>query len=149
MITKHFTVNINAPRDKVWNSLWNDAHYRKWTSVFHEGSYMEAGSLKEGEKVRFLGPGGGGMYSMIEKMEPNRTMVFQHLGVVKENVDQPQDEETKKWSGAREKYFLEEVEGSTKLNVEVDIVESHEAFFSEVFPKALQLVKEISEGAVD
>ena len=146
MQTQQFSVAIDAPKEKVWNALWNDTNYRKWTTVFHEGSYMEATSLAEGADVRFLGPGGGGMYSKIDSVEPNTKMVFNHLGVVKDMVNLPQDEETKKWAGAKEKYFLEERNGKTELKVEVDMAEGFENYFSETFPKALQLVKEIAEA---
>jgi len=33
-----FSTEINAPKEKVWNVLWDDATYRKWVSVFSEGS---------------------------------------------------------------------------------------------------------------
>ena len=33
----HFTVNINAPKEKVWETLWDDATYRQWTAAFHPG----------------------------------------------------------------------------------------------------------------
>lgn len=146
MQTQQFSVAIDAPKEKVWNALWDDANYRKWTTVFHEGSYMEATALTEGADVRFLGPGGGGMYSKIDAVEPNAKMVFKHLGVVKDMVNQPLDEETKKWAGGKEKYFLEEQNGKTELKVELDVIEGFEDYFSESFPKALQLVKEIAEA---
>lgn len=59
----HFSTNINAPREKVWDTLWNDNSYRKWTSAFMEGSYAETDNWKEGSKVLFLSPGGDGMGS--------------------------------------------------------------------------------------
>jgi uncharacterized protein YndB with AHSA1/START domain len=34
----HFSIDIAAPRDKVWRALWDDARFRDWTSVFAEGS---------------------------------------------------------------------------------------------------------------
>ena len=35
-----FFNHINAPKEKVWKVLWDDSSYRKWTSVFMEGSYV-------------------------------------------------------------------------------------------------------------
>ena len=35
----HFSVNINASKEKVWQTLWDDTTYRKWTSAFSETSY--------------------------------------------------------------------------------------------------------------
>jgi len=39
METIEFKIEINAPKQKVWEVLWNDATYRKWTNVFCEGTY--------------------------------------------------------------------------------------------------------------
>ncbi|RYG52119.1 MAG: SRPBCC domain-containing protein [Chitinophagaceae bacterium] len=146
MDTKQFTITINAPKEKVWNALWNDANYRKWTSVFNEGSYMEAAFLTQGADVRFLNPEGNGMYSIIDTIEPNRIMIFRHLGVVKDQINQPPDEESKKWAGGQEKYFLDESNGITTLTAEVDVYKDFETYFNDTFPKALQAVKEIAEA---
>jgi hypothetical protein len=48
----HFSTDINAPRETVWNVLWNDATYRDWTSVFAEGSYAVS-DWNEGSKIQF------------------------------------------------------------------------------------------------
>ena len=37
-----FSIEINAPKEKVWDTLWQDENYRKWTSVFMEGSFAES-----------------------------------------------------------------------------------------------------------
>ena len=50
MERKEFTIDINAPREKVWDVLWQDDSYRKWTSVFSEGSHAET-DWKKGSKV--------------------------------------------------------------------------------------------------
>ncbi len=49
------SIQINAPREKVWHILWDDTSYRDWCSIFSENSYLD-GKLELGEKVRFLGP---------------------------------------------------------------------------------------------
>jgi uncharacterized protein YndB with AHSA1/START domain len=35
----NFSTRINASKQKVWNTLWDDETYRLWTSAFAEGSY--------------------------------------------------------------------------------------------------------------
>jgi hypothetical protein len=37
-----FVSTINAPKEKVWDALWKDASYRKWTAVFMDGSYAKS-----------------------------------------------------------------------------------------------------------
>lgn len=145
-----FTVQINAPQAKVWSTLWNDDTYRKWTAVFHEGSQAQS-DWKEGSKILFLDESGqGGMSSMIARLIPNEFMSFQHLGIVKDGVEDFTTAEAKGWSGAMENYTLLEKDGGTELRVEVDSSDSDEHnfvdYFRETFPKALQRVKELAEG---
>jgi hypothetical protein len=140
-----FSTQIRAPREKVWNVLWNDITYRKWTSVFNEGSYAES-DWNEGSKVKFLSPTGEGMYSRIDKKVPNEFMSFKHLGLIKEGKEQPQDEETQKWSGAMEDYRLKEINGLTELIVETDVTEDFQEFIEKTFPMALEKVKNLSEN---
>ena len=140
----NFKVEVNAPKDKVWKVLWDDATYPKWTSAFSEGSHAVT-DWKEGSKVLFLGPEGDGMYSTIARLKPNELMSFKHLGVVKGGTEQPESEETKEWSGAMENYSINEKNGVTEVAVSMDITEEYEQYFKETFPKALNIVKDIAE----
>lgn len=144
MKTLEFNISINAPREKVWKVLWEDTTYRQWTSAFHEGSYALS-SWKEGARVHFMGPGGDGMFSEIAKLIPNEYMAFRHLGVMKNGKEQPETEETKAWAGAMETYTLKENGSTTELSVSVDVTDTHVNYFNEAFPKALAVVKKISE----
>ena len=145
MQRKKYSVNINAPKQKVWQILWSDDSYGKWTSVFCEGSYAVT-DWKEGSRVHFLSPGGNGMYSTIAGKEDNRFMSFRHDGEMKDGVELPLDDKSREWAGATENYTLSEDNGTTELVVDMDFVETHEAYFDEHFPKGLQLVKELAEG---
>jgi hypothetical protein len=139
MKTLNYSVSINAPKEKVWDKLWNDASYRQWTSAFSEGSYAET-DWQEGSKVLFLSPGGDGMFGIIEKKVPYKEMTFKHLGEVKKGVEEPKD-----WAGARESYQLQEANGTTQVNVKLDITEDYQEYFDKTFPKALDILKQISE----
>lgn len=141
----NFSIRINAPKEKVWQVLWDDATYRKWTSVFSEGSYAVS-DWQEGSKILFLSPDGGGMHSIIARKMPNELMSFKHLGIVKDGEEQPDNEETKKWSGAMEDYSLTETGGTTELAVAMDMTEDHEQYFKDTFPKALETVKALAES---
>ena len=50
MERKEFKTAIDAPKEKVWDVLWNDETYRQWTTPFSEGSYAEE-YLEEFEKA--------------------------------------------------------------------------------------------------
>ncbi|MDB5247588.1 MAG: Activator of Hsp90 ATPase 1 family protein [Segetibacter sp.] len=140
-----FSTTINAPKEKVWEVLWNDSTYRKWTSVFSEGSCVET-DWKEGSKILFLDGKGQGMVSIIETSRPNEFMSFKHLGEVKDGVEDTESEAVKKWAGAMENYILNEVNGATEVSVEVDISDDFKEYFLKTFPKAIEQVKVLSEN---
>ncbi|MDO9376491.1 MAG: SRPBCC domain-containing protein [Bacteroidota bacterium] len=147
MEKKEFKININAPREKVWDILWDDATYTAWTEPFCVGSRAET-DWKEGSKVLFTDGKGSGMVSRIAEMKPNEYMSFEHLGTLKDGVEDTTSEENKAWAGALENYYLRTENGGTALTVEMSlggIPPEMLAYFSEAWPKALDKVKEISE----
>ena len=141
----NFSIEIKAPKEKVWRILWDDITYRKWTGAFSEGSYAVS-DWEEGSKILFLSPNGEGMFSTIAKKIPNEFMSFKHLGTVKAGVEQPETDETKSWSGSTENYKLEGNDGVTKLAVDMDVTEDFEQYFQDTFPKALERVKDLAEN---
>ncbi|MBX7173292.1 MAG: hypothetical protein K1X72_20145 [Pyrinomonadaceae bacterium] len=143
----NFTIKIAASKEKVWETLWNETTYPQWTNVFCEGSYAVS-DWKEGSKVHFLTPNGQGMYSLIAKMVENEFISFNHLGLLKDKIEQPPTEETKQWSESFEDYTLTESEGVTTLSVNVDSLDQYVEFFNEKFPVALQNVKNLAETKV-
>ena len=95
----NFSIEIKAPKEKVWRILWDDITYRKWTGAFSEGSYAVS-DWEEGSKILFLSPNGEGMFSTIAKKIPNEFMSFKHLGMVKNGVEDLNSEQIKEWPGA-------------------------------------------------
>ena len=144
MKTLHFSIEIKAPRERVWKTLWEDATYRQWTSVFNESSYAVS-DWEEGSKIQFLSADGSGMYSLIDKKTLNKQMTFRHLGIVKDGIEQPADEKTGEWKDALESYFLTENNGVTELKAELNTIEAYEQYFRDTFPKALEKVKHLVE----
>ena len=140
-----FSIEIKAPKEKIWNVLLQDDTYRKWTSAFCEGSYAE-GSWDEGSKMLFKTPQGDGMVSRIILNRPNEIITMEHYGILKDNVEDLESEEVKKWSGSKESYKLEPNGSKTKLIVEVDITDEYAEWFKKTWEKALAEVKELSEA---
>ncbi|MBP0902526.1 SRPBCC domain-containing protein [Mariniflexile gromovii] len=141
----NFKITIQAPKETVWSVLWNDVTYREWTKVFSEDSHAVS-NWQEGSSVMFLDGNGSGMFSKIYKSIPNSFMGFEHLGIVKDHIKQPIDEKTKAWSGAKEDYTLTEKNGMTHLEVSLDSDKEFESYFKNTFPKALEIVKNLSEN---
>jgi hypothetical protein len=141
----NFSIDINAPKEKVWNVLWNDDSYRKWTSPFAEGSYAKTDNWKEGSKVLFLSPEGDGMVSKVASNKKNEFMSFEHLGVVKNGIEDTESDSVKGWAGAKENYRLIDENGKTKLAVDMDSTDEFKDYFLKTWPEALEKVKELSE----
>jgi hypothetical protein len=141
-----FSTTINAPKEKVWRTMLDDATYRQWTSAFHEGSYAVT-DWQEGSKALFLTPEGDGMVSKVITHRPNEYISVQHLGIVKKGVEDTESEEVKNWAGAMENYSIREANGSSTLTIEMDVTEDHKKYFEETWPKALSQLKQIAEHA--
>ena len=139
-----YSTTIQAPREVVWRTMLEDETYRAWTSAFHEGSYAVT-DWKPGSKALFLGPDGSGMVSRVAEHRPNEFLSLEHLGVVKEGVEDTESDEVQKWAGARENYTLTEEPGNVILRVDMDTTEEHQKYFEEAWPKALATLKDLSE----
>lgn len=140
-----FTIDINAPAEKVWYSLWDEENYKNWTNAFCEGSYVVT-DYKEGSKAHFLSPSGEGMFSSVSINKPFEIMSFNHIGILKNFEEQPIDDETKLWSGCEERYELVENNGKTTVKASVDVIDQHVDYFDESFPNGLKKLKEIAEN---
>lgn len=139
-----FSINIKADREKIWNALWDDKHYRDWCGVFSEGSHYDVDNWEEGSKIMFLASDQSGIYSVIERHFPNKIIQFKHIGSVVDGQEQLVDDEVKKWSGATETYSLKEGAGFFTLLVEIDVLDEHVEFMSAKFPIALEKIKKNS-----
>jgi uncharacterized protein YndB with AHSA1/START domain len=136
----HHTVDIDAPRDRVWAVLWDDKTYRDWTSAFMDGSHA-VGDWKEGSKIRLLDSNDNGILAIIEEKVPNERMILRHIGEILEGKEQPAPSS---WANAREEYTLKENGRGTTLAVETDAGEEHKEAYEKAFPKALQRLKELA-----
>ncbi|MFP3599177.1 SRPBCC domain-containing protein [Chryseobacterium sp. SIMBA_029] len=140
METLSYEIEIEAAPERIWGVLWGDITYRQWTTAFTEGSFYE-GTLEEGSIVKFFDPQNNGMYSRVEKNEPGKEMKFLHLGEIYDGVEAPQE-----WGEATEAYILEETETGTTLTCEIQTPVEFKDFFEENFPKALGIIKNLSEN---
>ena len=123
MEKQEFRITIDAPKEKVWQTLWDKTTYSAWTSAFAEGSTVETDNWKKGSKVLFLDGRGFGMVSRVDENIPNKFMSFKHLGEVRDGVEDTTSEKVKDWAGATESYTLKETDGSTEVVVDTEITE--------------------------
>jgi uncharacterized protein YndB with AHSA1/START domain len=143
-----FSTTIRAPKELVWRTMLEDETYRQWTSAFQEGSYAVT-DWKPGSKALFLAPDGSGMVSRIVEHRPSEYLSLEHIGIVKNGVEDITSTEVLQWAGARENYRLREQDGHVVLSIEMDTTDEHRQAFEDMWPKALASLKDLSErGAV-
>jgi L-rhamnose mutarotase len=143
----HFKIEISAPKEKVWKTMLEDETYRKWTEAFGPGSYYK-GNWNKGSKILFLAPGEKGEMGMVSRIKENKKYEFisiEHLGIVQNGKEDVSSEAVKGWAGAHENYTFKKSNGSTEVLVDIDTNEEYKQMFQEMWPKALQKLKELSE----
>lgn len=149
METLSYEIVINAPRQKVWDVLWNEKTYTEWTKFFNPASASVMKSdWKVGGKTYFLNTEGEGMVSTIDSLEEPEQIIFKHLGMVdKDGNEDTQSMEVKRWSGCFEKYFLIDYDGRTKLHAEVQVDKNWEDHMNKGFTQGLEVVKQLAESS--
>lgn len=143
-----FKIDINAPKEKVWDKMLEDKTYRIWTEEFTPGSHY-IGSWEEGSKILFLGPTNdgklGGMISRIKENKLHKFISIEHLGEVLDGVEDTTSDRVKIWAGALENYTFIDKDDKTELVVDMVINEEFKEMFEGMWPKALQKLKSICE----
>ena len=135
----HYTIQIDAPRQLVWDTMLQPETYSQWTAAFCEGSRYE-GSWEAGSDILFLGPGGEGMKAVIAENRPGEHLSIRLLACIGKEKEDPITEP------AFENYTFRDVEGGTELRVDMDCSEAYEAMFEDMWPRALQLLKTLCRG---
>jgi len=142
MKTMEYSIEIDASKDRVWETLWEEATFRDWSGIIDEGTYMK-GEMKEGSEVEFISSVSGyGVTSIVEKLQPEEFVSFRHRADTKETGQQTREKE---WTGGVESYHLAENNGKITLTVKTDVPKEQEALFNERFPKALMRIKALAE----
>lgn len=139
-----FKVQISATKEKVWETLWQDATFRDWASIIDPETYM-VGELKVGNEVQFISAHGGyGVTSLVEELIPHEFLLLRHQADTQGAGTQ---ERAAEWTGGAEGYALRESDGVTTLTVTFDVPVEMEAMFNVSYPKALARIKRLAEGA--
>ncbi|EKE27297.1 MAG: hypothetical protein ACD_3C00226G0016 [uncultured bacterium (gcode 4)] len=142
-----YSIDIHAPKKKVWETMLNDDTYRKWTEVFNPPgsvSYYK-GEWKEGSSMLFLWQDENwvsGMISKIKEVRPFDYLSIQHLWEIINGKETywPETQD------ARENYTFIEKDGFTQVLVELDSKEEYKDMFEEMWPEALKKLKILSES---
>jgi L-rhamnose mutarotase len=147
----HFSIYINAPKEKVWHTMLDDATYRQWTEVFNPGSCY-VGNWDAGSEMQFLGTDengnlyAGGMYARIKESRLYEYVSIQHLGLIMNGVIDTTSDEVKNWAPACEDYTFREKDGGTELLIDLDSNAEHKEMFEGLWPKSLEVLKSLCEA---
>lgn len=136
-----FTVAIQAPKQTVWDILWQDKTFREWAGIIDPGTYM-IGELKQGNEIQFISGNGYGVTSLVDKLTPGDFLLLRHSADTQDNGKQERD---KQWTGGSESYVLAEKDGTTTLTAVFDVPLELEEYFATAYPKAFARVKELTE----
>lgn len=141
------SITINASTQTVWAVMFSKSSYSKRTSAFNpHGSWFEW-NREQWSEIKFLWPNPESpedIWWMYSKVTSN--ILFQELCLIHqweiigwEKI--PNSDRT----DATENYYLSEQDWITTLTVSQDIVTEYVDFMNDVWPKALGLIKQLSE----
>jgi uncharacterized protein YndB with AHSA1/START domain len=142
-----FKKEINAPAQKVWEVLWNEDTYSKWTASFNpKGESVIKSDWKVGGKTLFVDTEGNGMISTIKTLNKPYDIIFEHLGEVNNGIEDTTSERVQGYAGSLEEYHLTESNGVTTLIAAVQTHEDWEKMLTNGFTTGLEIVKQLSEN---
>ena len=133
-----FTTQISATPEKVWNVLFTQDSYGKWSSAMNSGTYFE-GNWEEGSILKFLDQKNNGMYNLVEINKENQLLRMKHIGWIMDGELSPQG-----WEDSTVTYILEPNDNGTLLKAEVNSLDEFIEFFNTKYPQNFELIKNIS-----
>ena len=137
-----FSIEIKAPKERVWDTLWQDETFRDWANIIDPETYM-VGELKEGHEIQFIsGDSGYGVTSLVEKLVPGEYLLLKHHA---DTQEEGKREREKEWTGGGERYSLVNQDGTTTLTTVFDVPSELEDYFQVAYPKALERIKVLAE----
>ena len=148
MKTLHYSITINAPVQKVWDTMLSEKTYSEWTTVFMPGSHF-VGSWDKGSEIRFLAPGengkSGGMICRVVENKPFEFISLVTIGGVNNDIEDRDSDSVKEWIGGHENYTFKSNGDATELSIDIDTADFLVDDFNIMWPKGLQKLKELSE----
>jgi uncharacterized protein YndB with AHSA1/START domain len=144
----HFSITIDASVEKVYQCMLDQEYYKQWTTAFNPTSFYK-GSWEKGSKILFLCTDHeektSGLVSRIAENVPNKYVSIEHLGLYQGDTEITSGSGVDDWAGAMENYTFSDKNGKTLLEIDLDSNDEFISYFTETWPKALKILKEICE----
>jgi hypothetical protein len=139
------SIEVNAPKEIVWEVLLDDKFTRIWYAEFSEGSHAET-DWKVGSKAVFTDNSGCGLIATVVENNPFEFLQVQYTGYMNNGVEDYDSNIAKEVKGGLETYSLSEKDGVTNLSIECGMSEQMFETMSLAWDKALQKLKKLSES---
>jgi len=144
MRTIRQTVSIQAPPERVWETLFSEATYPVWTAHFSPGSRAET-DWQEGSRVAFTDESGSGLFGRIVRSERPAELEIEYDGILMNGEQDTESDDALMFRGSHERYVLAEDEGATTLEISCDMSDEYYDDMSAAWTKALDEVKRLAE----
>lgn len=140
-----YSIDIGAPKARVWDCMFDPIAYRDWTSAFTAGSYFE-GVWEAGRRLRFLDPRGFGMEAVVDEALTHDLMSLRLVGEIRDG--RPVADSPLARAPARERYeFASTPTGGTRLVIQLQSWDDgFTDFLDSSWPKALERLKTLAES---
>ncbi|MBC7888409.1 MAG: SRPBCC domain-containing protein [Ferruginibacter sp.] len=139
------SIEINAPKEKVWEVLLDDKFTRIWYAEFSEGSHAET-DWKIGSKALFTDNSKTGIVGKIIENKPSELISIGYEGIVgADGIEDYESDKAMEVKGSYETYTLSQNdEGKTLLSISCDMAENYFDTMSLAWDKALLKIKTLS-----
>ena len=145
MKTIEKSIDIDAPKEKVWAVLVEEMYNKDWFSIFSDGTIARTDWI-EGHKVSFVNKAGDGIVGRILEKKPYEKLVYEYDGMIAGGNEDYESDLALATKGTREIYTLREHGGKTRLQVEVDIDDAHHAGMDRSWEAAMQRIAELARS---
>lgn len=139
-------MEINAPKEKVWQVLTDNNLTTIWYSAFGEGTHAET-DWKLGSKALFTDNTGSGLVSKIIVNKPFESLSVEHQGIVTNGTEDYESDIAKLIKGGLENYYLTETNGITTLSIECDMSSDYYDSMSAAWEDALKILNKLATAS--
>lgn len=139
------SIEINAPKEKVWDVLLNDKYTRIWYAEFQEGAHAET-DWKTGSKAVFSDGSGNGMIGHIAENKPHELISIEYDGFLQDGREDYNSDAARAVKGTHEIYRLSGHDGHTHLDIALDMDDSYFEKMSVAWDKALEKIEQLAEA---
>jgi hypothetical protein len=86
------------------------------------------------------------MVAVIREHRPHEFVSIEYRGQILDGVEDTTSDDARKVAGTHEDYSFAESDGSTTVSVDIDVQEEWSEDFAELWPQALDKLRELAEA---